>query len=71
MTKMAVRIYTCQKHPNWSLESTAPVMTGSLNQFCPLCRDDFFKREIGIADCRIEYRERPKPEQPPAFKGLL
>lgn len=53
-----VRVYTCKKHPNWTLESSAPVMRASLKQICPLCKDEFYERTIGVADCRIEHRPR-------------
>ena len=59
---MKVRIYTCKKHPNWTLESFAPVLAGSLKQFCPLCRDEFWIKAIGVADCRVEMREA-SPEE--------
>lgn len=57
MTKKTVRIYTCKKHPNWTLESSAPVMAGSLKQICPHCREEFIVANIGLADCRTEVRE--------------
>lgn len=52
-----VRVYTCKRHPNWSLESSAPVMAASLKVFCPLCRDELFERSFGVADCRVELRD--------------
>lgn len=63
MTKQRVRIYTCKKHPNWTLETSAPVITAGLRTFCPLCRDEFWERAIGLADCRVEYRDRPAAKQ--------
>jgi hypothetical protein len=57
MAQKKVRIYTCRKHPNWTLESLAPVMDASLKTFCPLCRDEFWAKAIGEADCRVEMRE--------------
>lgn len=57
MTKKTVRIYTCKKHPDWTLESSAPVMAASLKQICPHCREEFIISNIGVADCRTEVRE--------------
>ena len=57
MSQKRVRIYTRKKHPNWTLESFTPVLEASLKQFCPLCRDDFWAKMIGVAGCRIEVRE--------------
>lgn len=57
MATKTVRVYTCKKHPNWSLESSAPVLAASLPVICPLCRDEFFAATIGLADVRVEKRE--------------
>lgn len=54
---MKVRVYTCKKHPKWSLETAAPVIAGSLQTVCPLCREEFIIKNIGLPDCRIEDRE--------------
>lgn len=54
MATRTVRIYTCKKHPNWTMESSAPLLKASLKTFCPHCRDEFFASHIGEADCRIE-----------------
>jgi hypothetical protein len=63
MTKTyTVRVYTCPKHPNWSLESAGPVLASSLKVFCPHCKDDWMERAIGVADCRFETRE-PKSSE--------
>lgn len=61
-THYEVRVYTCKKHSNWSLEDRTPVMKSGLRVFCPLCRDEFFSAQIGVAECRIEKRE--KAEEP-------
>lgn len=58
MPTKRVRIYTCKKHPNWTLESAAPVLDASLSVVCPLCRDEFIVANIGLADCRVEVREK-------------
>jgi hypothetical protein len=55
--KKQVRVYTCKKHPNWSLETAAPLIAGGLKTICPLCREEFIIANIGEADCRIEVRE--------------
>jgi hypothetical protein len=52
-----VRVYTCKKHPLWSLESRTPVIESTLKVFCPLCRDEWMAKAIGVADCRVETRE--------------
>lgn len=57
MAKKQVRIYTCKKHPNWSLETSGPVIAGSLQVFCPLCREEFILAHTGLPDMRIETRE--------------
>lgn len=67
MTTQKVRIYTCQKHPHWSLESTAPIIAAGLKTFCPLCRDEFWANAIGEADMRVEVRTvdpEPEPQAP-------
>lgn len=58
MATKRVRIYTCKKHPHWVLESSAPIIDASLSVVCPLCRDEFIVAHIGLADCRIEVREK-------------
>jgi hypothetical protein len=64
MAQKKIRIYTCQKHPHWTLESSAPVLDANLKQFCPLCRDEFWVKAIGVADCRVEFREvQPSAQQ--------
>lgn len=70
MTTYQVRVYTCKKHPNWSLEDRTPLIKAGLRVFCPLCRDEFFASSIGVADCRIETREKSE-ETTPAEKGSL
>jgi len=61
--KQRVRIYTCKKHPKWSLETAAPKLDAGLKVFCPLCRDDFWSATIGEASERIEIRERTQEER--------
>jgi hypothetical protein len=70
-----VRIYECAKHPKWSLETTTPVMVAGLKVFCPLCRDEFLERSIGVASVRTEERQRrqaesdrPQTSNPDLFK---
>lgn len=58
MPTKRVRICTCKKHPGWTLESSAPVLDASLSVVCPLCRDEFIVAAIGLAECRIEVREK-------------
>lgn len=50
---MKYRIYTCKKHPKWSLTSSAPVIDASLSVVCPLCRDEWIVANIGKADCQV------------------
>lgn len=59
-----VRVYTCKKHPGWSLEDRTPVLKSSLKVFCPLCRDELFEKMIGVADCRTETRVRESEPTP-------
>ena len=55
--KKKYRIYTCKKHPHWSLETAAPVIAGGLQIVCPLCREEFIVANIGVADVRVEMRD--------------
>jgi hypothetical protein len=59
--KIRVRVYTCKKHPTWTMEDSTPVMKSGLKVFCPLCRDELFEKMIGVAEHRVEMRERVKP----------
>jgi len=66
MATKTFRIYTCKKHPTWSLETSVPVFEAGLKYFCPLCRDEFMERSIGLADCRTETRTvEPAKEKSP------
>ena len=56
------RIYTCKKHPHWTLETSAPVIDASLKVVCPLCREEFIIQHIGLPDCRKEMRDVTKQE---------
>lgn len=55
--KKQYRIYTCKKHPNWTMETSAPVIAGGLQVVCPHCREEFIIANIGVADMRAETRE--------------
>jgi len=55
--KKQYRVYTCKKHPKWSLETAAPVIAGGLQTVCPLCREEFIIANVGLADVRVEVRE--------------
>ena len=57
MAKKTYRIYTCKKHPHWSLETAAPVIDASLKTICPLCREEFIIANIGLPDMRTEVRD--------------
>ena len=57
MSTYTVRVYTCRKHPTWSLEDRSPIIGGALKVVCPLCRDEFIIANIGLPDCKNEKRE--------------
>lgn len=57
MARKTVRIYSCRKHPKWTLETSAPVIESGLSVVCPLCRDEWIVANIGKAECRTEVRE--------------
>ena len=57
MATKTVRIYTCQKHPKWSIETSLPIIDAKLSVVCPLCRDEWIVANIGLAECRTERRE--------------
>jgi hypothetical protein len=57
MPKKQFRIYTCKKHPHWSLETAAPLIAGGLQVICPLCREEFIIQNIGLPALRTEMRE--------------
>jgi hypothetical protein len=57
MSTYTVRVYTCKKHPTWSLEDRSPVMASGLKVVCPLCREEFIIANIGLAECKAEKRE--------------
>lgn len=58
--KQTWRIYTCKKHPKWTLETGAPDIAGSLQVICPMCREEFIIANIGLPDMRKEVREKPE-----------
>ena len=46
---MKVRVYTCKKHPKWSLETAAPVIAGSLQTCLPTVPRGVHHQEHWIA----------------------
>jgi hypothetical protein len=57
VAKKTYRIYSCKRHPAWTLETAAPVIVAGLKPVCPHCREEFIVANIGLPDMRTEVRE--------------
>jgi len=62
MARKTVRIYSCRKHPRWTLETSAPIIDATLSVVCPLCRDEWMKSSSGQDIAK---------ELPPAMREVL